>query len=87
MTAKEALQRADRHCDLEGLPPTSALARELDTALIDGRILAATAVAALLAHHQPSRPGAYPLQEAAQNLLDGAASPACLLEADAGRTI
>ncbi len=52
MTLQEALQQADRHCDLEGLPPASALTRELDIALIEGRISVDEAVAALIAHHQ-----------------------------------
>lgn len=56
MTAQEALQQADRHCDLEGLPPASALARQLDTALVSGCINADEAVSALITHHQQRRP-------------------------------
>lgn len=50
--AIEALTRADRHCDLEGLPATSRFARGLDDRLISGQISAEHAVQMLIAFHR-----------------------------------
>ena len=49
---EEALAQADRHCDLEGLPPPSQKARSLDAAIMDGRIQVNEAVSILLSHCQ-----------------------------------
>lgn len=57
MTPYETLQQADRHCDMEGLPPPSALAQQLDAEWIAGRISADEVVSALIAHHQANRAG------------------------------
>ncbi|WP_420464638.1 hypothetical protein [Panacagrimonas sp.] len=50
--AVEALARADRHCDLEGLPVASGFARGLDDRLVSGRISAEDAVQMLIAFHR-----------------------------------
>lgn len=47
MTNAEALARADRHCDLEGLPPASREARKLDTELHANRTSTEEAIQAL----------------------------------------
>ncbi len=52
MNIIEALAQADRHCDLEGLPPTSHEARRLDTELSAERMSADVAVRQLLALHR-----------------------------------
>lgn len=56
--AVEALIRADRHCDLEGLPSASGFARGLDDRLVSGQISAEDAVQMLIAFHrdQPKVP-------------------------------
>lgn len=48
----ENLARADRHCDLEGLPTASGFARGLDGHLVSGRISGADAVQMLVAFHR-----------------------------------
>ncbi|ULQ46032.1 hypothetical protein JN531_013090 [Flagellatimonas centrodinii] len=52
MTIIEALAQADRHCDLEGLPPASQEARRLDIELAAERISAGVAVRQMLALHR-----------------------------------
>jgi len=47
----DALRQADRHCDMEGLPPASAEARALDAAVAAGRLHPADAVRRLVQHH------------------------------------
>lgn len=49
MTIIEALAQADRHCDLERLPPASQEARRLDIELAAERMSADAAVRQLLA--------------------------------------
>lgn len=48
----EALARADRHCDLEGLPAASGFARALDDRLVSGQISANEAVQMLIVFHR-----------------------------------
>lgn len=48
----ENLARADRHCDLEGLPAASGFARGLDERLVSGQISAADAVQMLIEFHR-----------------------------------
>lgn len=50
----DTLRRADRHCDIEGLPPASPAALALDTQLVAGTIHPDDAVRLLVKHH--SRP-------------------------------
>ena len=50
--AVEALTRADRHCDLEGLPAVSRFARGLDYRLVRGQVSAEDAVQMLIAFHR-----------------------------------
>lgn len=57
MTSQAALQQADRHCDMEGLPPASDVALQLDAEWIAGRISTHEAVSALIAHHQAHHAG------------------------------
>jgi len=52
----DTLRRADRHCDIEGLPPASQAARALDQQLVTGTLNPADAVRLLVQHH--SRPRA-----------------------------
>lgn len=47
-----ALAQADRHCDLEGLPPPSKLARKLDKDLAAGRLSSDQAAGTLVRHHK-----------------------------------
>jgi hypothetical protein len=54
MTIIEALAQADRHCDLEGLPPASEEARMLDAELSAERMSVNVAVRQLLALHRLS---------------------------------
>lgn len=57
MTPQAALQQADRHCDMEGLPPASDVARQVDAEWIAERTSTNEAVSALIAHHQANRAG------------------------------
>lgn len=57
MTPYETLQQADRHCDMEGLPPPSTLAQQLDAEWVAECISTDEAVSALIAHHQANRAG------------------------------
>ncbi|MDD3675986.1 hypothetical protein [Thauera propionica] len=52
MNIIEALAQADRHCDLEGLPPASQEARRLDIELSAERMSADDAVRRLLAFYR-----------------------------------
>ena len=52
MNIIEALAQADRHCDLEGLPPASQEARRLDTELAAARVSADAVARQLLALHR-----------------------------------
>lgn len=53
MNIIKALAQADRHCDLEGLPPVSQEARMLDIELSAERMSADVAVRQLLARMTP----------------------------------
>lgn len=44
--------QADRHCDMEGLPPASKQARELDREVAAGRMTSGQVVRALIDHHK-----------------------------------
>lgn len=58
MTPQAALQQADRHCDMEGLPPASDVARQVDAEWTTGRVSTNEVVSALVAHHTaPETPG------------------------------
>lgn len=48
------IARADRHCDMEGLPPPSELARGLDRDLAIGRMTSTQAVEVVIAEHKQS---------------------------------
>lgn len=61
MTPAQALAQADRHCDIEGLPPTGELARALDAELIAGRIQPGEAVRELVRLHAANLPPDPPL--------------------------
>ena len=52
MLFREALKEADRHCDLEGLPPPSPEARLLDTDIVEGRLKSAEAISVLTDHYR-----------------------------------
>jgi predicted XRE-type DNA-binding protein len=47
-----ALAQADRHCDMEGLPPPSGRAKALDREVAAGRIASDQAVKKLVSHHK-----------------------------------
>lgn len=51
---KSALAQADRHCDMEGLPPASERAQELDREVLAGRMTLDQAARALVEHHKNS---------------------------------
>jgi len=50
----DALRQADRHCDMEGLPPASLEARALDQELTSDRASSDQAVRALVTLHKRS---------------------------------
>jgi hypothetical protein len=51
MITLDALLQADRHCDIEGLPPASQEARMLATVVLEGRLSPREAVQHLVDHH------------------------------------
>ena len=55
MKPLDTLRQADRHCDMEGLPPPSKAAQELDRELAAGRMTSSQAVRALVQYHKHPR--------------------------------
>lgn len=51
MTFQAALQQADRHCDMEGLPAPSSLALMSEALVIDGSISVDKAISILATFH------------------------------------
>lgn len=49
---ERVLAQADRHCDMEGLPPPSEQARQLDREVLAGRMTLDQAARALVEHHK-----------------------------------
>lgn len=58
MKPLDTLPNADRHCDMEGLPPPSKEARALDDELRAGKLTPADAIRRLVKHHGTDQAGA-----------------------------